>query len=44
MLHAAVLEIPHPAGGRRRFEALPPPDMAEPLRSLGLEPPQAPQS
>ena len=44
MLHAAALEIPHPAGGRRRFEAQPPPDMAEPLRSLGLEPPSGPQS
>jgi RluA family pseudouridine synthase len=37
MLHAAVLDIPHPAGGRRRFEARLPPDIAEPLRSLGLE-------
>jgi tRNA pseudouridine32 synthase/23S rRNA pseudouridine746 synthase len=39
MLHAAALEFPHPAGGRRRFDAPAPPDMAELLRSLGLEPP-----
>jgi len=38
MLHAAALELPHPAGGRRRFGAPLPTDMAEPLRSLGLEP------
>lgn len=37
LLHAAVLELPHPAGGRRRFEAPLPPDMAELLSSLGLE-------
>ena len=44
MLHAAALEIPHPAGGRQRFEAPLPPDMAEPLRSLGLDPTHGPQS
>jgi tRNA pseudouridine32 synthase/23S rRNA pseudouridine746 synthase len=44
MLHAAALDLPHPAGGRRRFEAPLPADMAEPLRSLGLEAIQAPQS
>jgi tRNA pseudouridine32 synthase/23S rRNA pseudouridine746 synthase len=44
MLHAAALEIPHPAGGRRRFEAGLPPDMAELLRSLGLEPTSGSQS
>ncbi len=44
MLHAAALDIPHPAGGRRRFEAGLPPDIAEPLRSLGLDPPSGAQS
>jgi RluA family pseudouridine synthase len=44
MLHAAALDIPHPAGGRRRFEAGLPPDIAEPLRSLGLEPTSGAQS
>jgi 23S rRNA-/tRNA-specific pseudouridylate synthase len=44
MLHAAVLEIPHPAGCRQRFEAPLPPDMAEPLRSLELEPTHGAQS
>jgi RluA family pseudouridine synthase len=38
MLHAAALDLPHPAGGRRRFEAPVPADMAEPLRSLELDP------
>ncbi len=37
MLHAAALDIPHPAGGRRRFEASPPPAFTAALRSLGLE-------
>lgn len=37
MLHAAVLELPHPAGGRRRFEAPPPEHFSETLTSLGLE-------
>jgi tRNA pseudouridine32 synthase/23S rRNA pseudouridine746 synthase len=42
MLHAAALEIPHPEGGRRRFEALLPAMFQETLRSLGLEnPPRA---
>jgi tRNA pseudouridine32 synthase/23S rRNA pseudouridine746 synthase len=44
MLHAVALEIPHPAGGRCRFEAGLPPDMTELLRSLGLEPTSGPQS
>lgn len=44
MLHAASLDLPHPAGGRRRFEAPLPVDMAELLRSLGLEPPRGTQS
>ncbi len=39
LLLAAVLELPHPAGERRRFEAPLPPDMAELLSSLGLESP-----
>jgi len=38
-LHAAVLDIPHPAGGRARFEAPPPPAVQETCRSLGLEAP-----
>jgi tRNA pseudouridine32 synthase/23S rRNA pseudouridine746 synthase len=44
MLHAAALDVPHPDGGRRRFEAPLPADMAELLSSLGLEPTSAPQS
>jgi RluA family pseudouridine synthase len=44
MLHAAALDLPHPGGGRRRFEAAVSPDMAEPLRSLGLEPTHPAQS
>jgi RluA family pseudouridine synthase len=37
MLHAGALEIPHPLGGRRRFEAPLPGAFQETLRSLGLE-------
>ena len=37
MLHAASLELPHPAGDRVRFEAKPPPAFVHMLRSLGLE-------
>jgi tRNA pseudouridine32 synthase/23S rRNA pseudouridine746 synthase len=37
MLHAASLDLPHPAGGRARFETKPPPAFAQALRSLGLE-------
>jgi len=37
-LHAAALDLPHPAGGRRVFEAPLPDDIAEPARSLGLDP------
>ncbi len=37
MLHAAALDLPHPAGGRRRFEVPAPPYFGETLRSLGLE-------
>jgi tRNA pseudouridine32 synthase/23S rRNA pseudouridine746 synthase len=44
MLHAAALDLPHPSGGRRLFCAPLPPDVAEPLQSLGLEPPTAAQS
>ncbi len=39
MLHAAALDIPHPAGGRRRFEAPAPAAFDKTLRSLGLENP-----
>lgn len=38
MLHAAALDIPHPAGGRRRFEAPPPEAFLAAQRSLGLDP------
>lgn len=41
MLHAAALDIPHPAGGRRAFTAPPPPAFKQALKSLGLE--QAPR-
>jgi tRNA pseudouridine32 synthase/23S rRNA pseudouridine746 synthase len=44
MLHAAALDIPHPAGGRRRFEAPPPAPFLTALRSLGLETASAPQT
>jgi RluA family pseudouridine synthase len=37
MLHAAALDLPHPAGGRRRFTAPPPPAFRETLRLLALE-------
>jgi tRNA pseudouridine32 synthase/23S rRNA pseudouridine746 synthase len=37
MLHAATLEIPHPAGARARFSAPPPAAFGETCRSLGLE-------
>jgi tRNA pseudouridine32 synthase/23S rRNA pseudouridine746 synthase len=37
LLHAAALDIPHPAGGRRIFEAPPPPAFLQALKSLGLE-------
>lgn len=37
MLHAAALDVPHPAGGRRTFEAPPPPAFQHALKSLGLE-------
>lgn len=37
MLHAAALGLPHPEGGRVRFEAPPPAAFAETVRSLGLE-------
>ena len=44
MLHAAALDFPHPAGGRGRFEAPLPPEWAELLRSLGLDPTREAQS
>jgi tRNA pseudouridine32 synthase/23S rRNA pseudouridine746 synthase len=37
MLHAAVLDIPHPDGGRLELEAPPPLAFLETARSLGLE-------
>ncbi|WP_239590735.1 RluA family pseudouridine synthase [Vitreimonas flagellata] len=37
MLHAAALDLPHPTGGRRTFEAPPPPAFQNALQSLGLE-------
>lgn len=36
MLHAQVLEFPHPAGGSRRIEAPPPEDFLALARSLGV--------
>ncbi|GAM99230.1 ribosomal large subunit pseudouridine synthase D [alpha proteobacterium U9-1i] len=43
LLHAAVLDLPHPEGGRRRFSAPPPPHFLKAAKSLGLDhalPPQ----
>jgi hypothetical protein len=37
MLHAAALDIPHPAGGRQIFEAPTPSAFQNALKSLGLE-------
>lgn len=37
MLHAAALELPHPAGGLLRLAAPPPPAFAQAARSLELE-------
>lgn len=37
MLHAAALDLPHPAGGRRQFSAPPPRAFTQTARSLGLE-------
>jgi RluA family pseudouridine synthase len=39
MLHAAALDIPHPEGGRRTFNAPAPPAFMGVARSLGLETP-----
>jgi tRNA pseudouridine32 synthase/23S rRNA pseudouridine746 synthase len=41
LLHAATLDVPHPEGGRRRFEAPPPPAFVGAAQSLGLETPTA---
>lgn len=41
MLHAAALDLPHPEGGRRRYEAAPPEAFVKTLLSLGLETPRA---
>jgi RluA family pseudouridine synthase len=43
-LHAAALDIPHPAGGRKTFTAPPPPAFLEAQRSLGLETAVAPEA
>lgn len=40
MLHAAALDLPHPEGGRRRYEAPLPEAFIKTLRSLGLETPR----
>jgi tRNA pseudouridine32 synthase/23S rRNA pseudouridine746 synthase len=37
LLHAAALDIPHPAGGRATYQAPPPPAFLNAQRSLGLE-------
>jgi tRNA pseudouridine32 synthase/23S rRNA pseudouridine746 synthase len=37
LLHAATLDIPHPASGRAKFAAPPPPAFQQAQRSLGLE-------
>jgi tRNA pseudouridine32 synthase/23S rRNA pseudouridine746 synthase len=44
MLHAAALDIPHPAGGRRTFMAEPPAAFLRAQQSLGLETPPAPET
>lgn len=36
LLHAAVLDVPHPEGGRRTFTAPPPAEFQATLQSLGL--------
>ncbi len=36
MLHATALEFPHPAGGTKRLNAPPPPDMTDLLAAAGL--------
>lgn len=36
LLHAVSLDLPHPGGGRRRFDAPVPQDFAETCRALGL--------
>jgi tRNA pseudouridine32 synthase/23S rRNA pseudouridine746 synthase len=43
MLHAAALEFPHPAGGKRRITAPPPKDFAAVARSAGLTLPEPAQ-
>lgn len=44
MLHAAALDIPHPAGGRKTFTAPPPVAFCQALRSLGLETAATPEA
>ncbi len=43
-LHAAALDIPHPAGGRKTFVAPPPAAFLQAQRSLGLETAAAPET
>ena len=44
MLHAAALEFPHPAGGKRRINAPPPEDFAAVAHNVGLIMPQPVQA
>ena len=37
MLHAVAIDVPHPAGGRRRYQAPPPADMAAVARACGID-------
>jgi hypothetical protein len=42
MLHARELDLPHPARGRLRLTAEPPPPFREGLGWLGLQSPELP--
>lgn len=44
MLHAAALEFPHPAGGKRRITAPPPEDFATVAHNVGLTLPELVQA
>ncbi len=37
MLHALAIDVPHPVGGRRRYEARPPPDMSVVAHACGVD-------